>query len=400
MFRKMPFILLAMIIFASIAHSWLPLSLKSTLYAVSLSLKSVIVFVLPFLIFGLLFKTAVQLAKKASKMILFLLLAVCVSNFLSTLLSYTVGQLVYRFDLSMTFPNEAISLLPAWQLTFPKWVGNDIAMFSGLALGVLLGWWKPSTAEKLSLHLEKGIEIFLKTFLYAIPLFILGFVIKMNHDQVMTHILRNYALIFSLIACALFSYIGFLYLVANRFKRQGLTTSLKNMFPAAVAGFGSMSSAAAMPLTILGTEKNSQDPDLARSLIPATVNIHLIGDCFAIPIFAFAVLKSFGVAEPSLLNYLMFASYFVLAKFSVAAVPGGGILVMLPILEGLLGFDAGMLSLITALYILFDPVITCANVLGNGGFAMLLDRCLKRRVKKQAVCFSDTEGKGEYNSER
>ena len=70
------------------------------------------------------------------------------------------------------------------------------------------------------------------------------------------------------------------------------------------------------------------------------------------------------------MGYLIFACYFVMAKFSVAAVPGGGILVMLPILERYLGFDATMLSLITALYILFDPIITCANVLGNGGFAM------------------------------
>lgn len=61
--------------------------------------------------------------------------------------------------------------------------------------------------------------------------------------------------------------------------------------------------------------------------------------------------------------------YFVLAKFSVAAVPGGGILVMLPILEAYLGLNGEMLSLITALYLLFDPVITCANILGNGAFA-------------------------------
>jgi Na+/H+-dicarboxylate symporter len=33
-----------------------------------------------------------------------------------------------------------------------------------------------------------------------------------------------------------------------------------------------------------------------------------------------------------------------------------------------------MLSLITALYILFDPVITCANVLGNGAFARMVDK--------------------------
>ena len=85
-------------------------------------------------------------------------------------------------------------------------------------------------------------------------------------------------------------------------------------------------------------------------------------------------MKSYGVAEPSLYSYLVFMSYFVLAKFSVAAVPGGGILVMLPILESCLGFNAQMLSLMTALYVLFDPFITCANVLGNGAFAKLIDK--------------------------
>ena len=79
--------------------------------------------------------------------------------------------------------------------------------------------------------------------------------------------------------------------------------------------------------------------------------------------------------EPSLLNYLIFSMYFVIAKFSVAAVPGGGILVMLPIPKTYLGFNTEMMSLITALYLLFDPVITCANVLGNGAFAKLIDRC-------------------------
>ncbi|KJV61682.1 hypothetical protein APHACPA_0693 [Rickettsia amblyommatis str. Ac/Pa] len=46
---------------------------------------------------------------------------------------------------------------------------------------------------------------------------------------------------------------------------------------------------------------------------------------------------------------------------------------MLPILEQYLGFNTNMMSLITALYILFDPVITCAHVLGNGAFVKLID---------------------------
>ena len=157
--------------------------------------------------------------------------------------------------------------------------------------------------------------------------------------------------------------------------------ALKNMMPSMVAGFSTMSSAAAMPLTMMGVEKNVKNAPLVRSIIPATVNIHLIGDCFAIPIFAYAILKNFELPEPSFLTYLLFTFYFVLAKFSVAAIPGGGIIVMLPLLENYLGFNAEMMSLITALYILFDPVITSANVLGNGGFAIIMDQFVIKSEK-------------------
>ncbi len=42
-----------------------------------------------------------------------------------------------------------------------------------------------------------------------------------------------------------------------------------------------------------------------------------------------------------------------------------------------------MMSLITALYILFDPVITMANILGNGAFAQFVDRFFHLTEKKQ-----------------
>lgn len=374
----MPFVLLFIIFSAWIFSSYIPESVQSFLYAISLTIKSSIVFVLPFVIFGLLFKTAANFANRASKMILFILAAICCSNFLSTLFSYSVGTFAYQFDLSMRFPTEGAGLLPTWELIFPKWISNAYAMFAGISCGILLGWLKPSLAKSLSLKLEKVVNLILKGILVVIPVFITGFVIKMNHDQILPYIFKNYSLIFILIASAIFIYIGCLYFIINGCQYSSFSRSLKNMLPAAIAGFGSMSSAASMPLTIIGAEKNSKNPDIPRSVIPATVNIHLMGDCFAIPIFAFAVLKSFGVAEPTFLNYLIFASYFVLAKFSVAAVPGGGILVMLPILETHLGFNAEMLSLITALYILFDPVITCANILGNGGFALLIEKIYQK----------------------
>ena len=71
---------------------------------------------------------------------------------------------------------------------------------------------------------------------------------------------------------------------------------------------------------------------------------------------------------------------------------------MLPVLESYLGFNAEMLSLITAVYILFDPVITCANVLGNGVFAKVIDKLMGLQARyfgasksKQTVLSSGEE---------
>lgn len=387
MFRKMPFILLVIILAIVLLDRFIPLDIKQFLYAVSLSIKAIIVLMLPLIIFGLLFKAAVILANNATKIIGIILVAVCCSNFISTFLSHYVGKYVYSFDLSMILPKELFHLEPLWNLNLPKLIANDKAMFTGIILGILLSKFYKESAHKWATFLETYIGKILNIFIYLIPLFVAGFIVKLQFDGVVNTIIKDYTLIFAVIAIAQFSYIIFAYFILSNLKFQEFKNNLKNMIPAAISGFSTMSSAVSMPLTIMGAEKNTQDKDIARSVVPATVNIHLIGDCFAIPIFAYAVLKSYGIAEPSLLNYLTFTFYFVLAKFSVAAIPGGGIIVMLPILEAYLGFNSDMMSLITALYILFDPVITCANVLGNGAFVKVIDKTILHIKHKKIKIF-------------
>jgi Na+/H+-dicarboxylate symporter len=285
-------------------------------------------------------------------------------------------MMVYNFDLSIVMPEGNLGLKPLWSWELPKLIANDVMMFSGIILAIIFSKLLPEQVVKLASKIETIISIILTGMASAIPFFVAGFVVKLQHDNVMMVIIKDYYLIFAVIALAQFSYISLIYLFLNKMELKSYIANIKNMLPAAIVGFSTMSSISSLPLTIIGAEKNAKNKYLARMVIPATASIHLIGDCFAIPVFAYAVLKSFGIAEPSLINYMIFAFYFVLAKFSVAAVPGGGILVMLPILEKYLGFNADMMSLITALYILFDPVITCANILGNGAFAKIIEHCI------------------------
>lgn len=385
MFRKMPVILLAMIAIVICLDGWIPMSIKQGIYALSLSVKSIIIFVLPALIFMLLFKTLSQLSKQATKMLLFILIAMCFSNFLSTMISYQVGSAIYHLNLSIGLPQESISLTPLWNITLPKIISNDKAMLAGMVLGVVFALFKPTLAGRISTYFEKIIAVILRVLTYIIPVFVCGFMIKLVHDKMIKSIFIEYLVIFTLVALSAFLYIGFIYLVCNRFNLSKTLGNIKNMLPASIAGFSSMSSAAALPLTMIGVERNAQDPSVARLAVPVTVNTHLIGDCFAIPIFAFAVMKNFGIAEPAFLSYLLFAVYFVMAKFSVAAIPGGGIIVMLPILESQFGFTSEMSLLITALYVLFDPVITAANVMGNGAFAIAVNKLWNGFKKKKGV---------------
>ena len=374
MFKKIPFILLAIIIVVMLFGKTIPTDIKSFFYTTSLSIKTIIVFILPIIIFSLLFKTAVNLANNATKIIGLVIICVCFSNFISTFLSHYVGIIVYNFDLSIIRPQSSNTLKEMWNLELPKLVENSNAIFGGIILGILITKCNQNLAVKISQKLDYIIEIILKCLIYMIPLFIVGFVLKLEDDNVIGVILKDYSIIFLVITMSQVFYLGIAYLLFNHFNLRDFCSSVKNMIPAVITGFSTMSSVAAMPFTIIGVQNNAKHKELARSVIPATVNIHLVGDCIAIPILAYAILKNYGMAEPSFINYIIFSLYFVLAKFSVAAIPGGGIIVMIPILESYLGFNNEMTSLITALYILFDPVITCVNVFGNGAFAKAIEK--------------------------
>jgi Na+/H+-dicarboxylate symporter len=270
--------------------------------------------------------------------------------------------------------NSTLSPLFDWQL--PKTIPNTLAMI----LGVLGGIFAPKIAgknfQKLSRTMDMIVARLLEGISLIIPLFLFGFLLKMQHDRLIILLIRQYAKIVVVIVASLAVYLSFFFLLANGMRIKQTIACIKNMIPPLICAFGSMSSASALPYTIVAVEKNATNKPLAKSVVSLTTNVHLMGDCIAIPIFVYAILKSYGFPQPSEVLYLIFTLQFVIAKFSVAAVPGGGIIVMLPIIERCFGFDGAMSSLIFSLYVLLDPICTSANVLGNGALAQLIDRII------------------------
>ncbi len=374
MFKKLPIVLIITVIISILLNPVVPLQIKQIIYAISLTTKSIVIFLLPFIIFGLLFKTFVKLSQNALSVILIIFGTLVCSNFINTFLTHYLGTMIFHSNLSFnTELNQSTSLIPYFRFEIPSIIKNEYALFGGMLSGWITALYNSKLAIKISNIINILVQKLFKIISILIPLFIIGFVIKCASEGTLISILTSYSQILLVFIVYATIYTLLFYWIASNFNYKKTIKSLKNMLPAFLTAISTISSALTMPITIICTEKNVKNKELADSVISSTVNIHLLGDCIAIPLLAYALLKHYGFNEPTFIEYLIFTCYFVLAKFSVAAVPAGGVIIMAPILEKYLHFTSEMSTMLIAIYVIFDPLVTSINVLGNGALAKVID---------------------------
>jgi Na+/H+-dicarboxylate symporter len=339
-------------------------------------MKGILEFLLPFIIFSFVFSCLSNLQKGALFFVFLLIGCVFVSNFTALMYGYTSGYIGLNLMHFSASPIEAAAqLVPAWQFHLTKLISNDIALLIGFATGIFFSLWPSAKAKLVAAKLNQLANGFLKkVFIPFLPVFILGFVFKLEYEHLLQTSLTLYGPILVFIVFSQWLYISFWYFVSANFKLKQFLFYFKNVLPASLVGFSTISSAAAMPVLLLSTEKNLKDPEKARMLVPAIINIHTLGSAIGIPILALATILTFGLPLPSVSTFAIFALYTALAKYAVAAVPGGVIIVVAPILEAHLGFSSDMVGLITAVYLICDPFGTTANVTANGAFPIMFTK--------------------------
>jgi len=380
---SVPLTFLGALILSICTESILPTVLKSHLYAISLVIKEILIFCLPFIILSLVTNSIMRLGNKALRYIILIVPLICASNFINTMLSYFATKSFIASTWNFTSITKSGELLnPAYTINLPPLMPNDVALISGVIIGIFCGIVNNKRTQQFARYLDIFSRSFFKYLLPIMPFFIIGTAIKLQSDGILASILEQYLPVLIAFTITAFGMVTTQLIILSKASMRRMGNYINNIIPALVTAFGSMSSAAAMPLTIKGAEQNVSDAKNADIIIPTSVNIHLVGDCFFIPMVALAVMVSFGIPLPNMGGYLMFALHFILAKFAVAAIPGGGVLVMLPIMQQYLGLNSDMLALVTAIYILFDPIITTCNVAGNSSLAIIFDKIVGRHLEK------------------
>ena len=153
-----------------------------------------------------------------------------------------------------------------------------------------------------------------------LPLFIFGMTLKMINDGIFEMLIKN-ASLFATMFVVLITYLAILLLISSGFSIIKGYKITVNILPAVLTALSSMSSTIALPFSLKASHKNTISKGFSDFFMPATVNIHMIGDCIIIPFLIVIVLNVFGFSLP-VEKIPLFAFLFMITKFSGAGIPG------------------------------------------------------------------------------
>ncbi|MDR0678617.1 MAG: dicarboxylate/amino acid:cation symporter [Holosporaceae bacterium] len=375
--------LLAAIVMASVYYSILEPDTVRFFLTISVCLRELLIFVLPFLLFSFVAVALSAIPKEGMFFVVGLMVVVSVSNFLNILISGGVGFFILSGVEPQAMSEPKMIFTPFFELNLPHVAETVQALFAGILVGFINSIY-PNRQVSLVIHfLHDCVLKFMKRFFVPLlPVFVGGFLLKLFSEGKMAGFVEQNTKICLMMCGFLWCYLMLWLLMAASFRLNKAIEIFKTTFPAIVTAFSTMSSAAALPLSLVAAEKNTQDKVLADAVMPLTMNFHMVGDTIVVPIMAMIVMLAFNHPLPSVFNFVMFGIFFVLNKFAGGGVPSGTIMVTVPVLKEYLGFDDSMTAFIIAFYGIMDPIATSGNVSANNFFVIIFQR-IRNGVKKK-----------------
>jgi Na+/serine symporter len=359
----------------AILHNRLSSDAIRSFLTFSVCMRELLVFVLPFLLFSFVAVALSSIPKEGMLFVLSLMTVVFISNFLNVIISGCVGFCILSDLHTEEIAVSGVVFTPLFCLQLPRIISTSYALLAGVAVGLYNAYRPQKYVSKIIRFLHDCVLGFMKKFFIPLlPLFVGGFLLKLFAEGKMVGFVSKNTVVCLMMCSFLICYLLLWLLVAAKFKLNRATEIIKNILPAIVTAFSTMSSAAALPLSLDAAEKNTRDKVLSDAVMPLTLNFHMVGDTIIVPIMAMMVMLSFNHPLPSAMNFVMFGLFFVLNKFAGGGVPSGTIMVIIPVLKEYFCFDDAMIAFIVAFYGIIDPIATAGNVTANNIFVLFFQR--------------------------
>ena len=372
---SLPLLLVGIIIGVFLFGNFIDIRTKQTLLSISLLIKSIILLIMPLFIIIFITNALIEIRKNIIKYFTIMILFITVSNFIAVVFGWGFFNLVSHSKHSQLITHNSLNeLQPLFEVSNFSIINNSIALLIGLLLGLVMSY-KPYTPLIMAISKFQTIATsILKTVVVPmLPLLILGFVIKIHHEGMISSSFADYYNILLLFFTGQALYVLILLMIISKFKIKMVVKNFFNIVPAMITGFTTFSSIATMPVTLECAKKILSNKENAKSFIPTSVNIHLIGTAIGMNIIILYCLQLHSI-NIDFYTFIHFAFYYVITMFAAIGVPGGSIFIKIPLIEHYLGASSDVIAMITTLVLLFDPIDTSFNVTSNVLLARIFEK--------------------------
>jgi Na+/H+-dicarboxylate symporter len=361
----------------------LSLEVKSVLYTVSTVLKNILIFLLPFLVLPYIFNSLSDLKDQGALLIILILLGVAVSTFAAIIYGYGVVQLItsYISIKPYTIALDQDQIFSYINLSLPS-IPVELSLVLGAIAGIVQSHRPSQKVAKFFAKYQYASDFFFaKLFTPILPLYILGFLMKIAHDGDFGALFHSFKGLFLCMIAAQIIYIFGYFLIGSAGFINRALRAFKNAMPAFITGFSSISSMVTLPVTLQVAYENTKNFKIADLTIPTTVNCHAVGDAIGLTILSLCIYYFTNGSLPDFSTFVVFAGILTLAQSGAVSVAGGSVIIIVPYLQKTFGFTPEMIGLITAISVFIEPWGTGCNILGNSGYVIIVER-LNRLVKK------------------
>lgn len=380
---SLPLQLIIMIALTLMFGNYLSETIVRSIYTMSMFFKEILSFLLPFIIFTFVFTGIISLKKNAPAILAILIGAIFLSNACVALIAYGVSKLILPSLVSTVCLGGGLecvhNLEPFYRLELPQLFRSDYALFLAVILGIVFTFIPIVHVERGIRNFKEALEhFFTYVFIPFLPLYVIGFLLKIHYEGVLVRLIQNYGGAFFLIVVLQLLCLSVVYIIATGFDIKKAIDAMRVAAGSYLTAFSTMSSTATVPVSIKAAIENTGNTSLSQMAMPIMANVHLMGDAISTPILALVTMLLFFGKLPVLGVYVIFAWKFCWSMFAVSGVPAGGIVVMIPVLQFYLGFTPEMIGIMMTLYILLDSFGTAANVMGDGGLVIIVDKIIKK----------------------
>jgi Na+/H+-dicarboxylate symporter len=351
-------------------------------YTFSLLFKECLGFLLPLIIFTFVVTGILAFKKNAPLVLLVLIAFIFASNGIIAIITYGLAHLITPY---ITHGMQAGSLMhierlePLISLQLPQIARSEYALLTAIVVGLVLSWLRLPRIKQILVDSKTVIAgIVSHLFIPLLPVYVFGFLLEMHHVGIFGTMFAQYGKTFVVIVCVQLMVLLAYYLLAAAGSCTQAWRYIRTAVPSYITAFSTMSSTTTIPVSVACAERNMGNRSLAQLAMPIMANIHLVGDAISTPLLALVSMSLFMGTFPDVVTYGVFVAYFCAAMLAVSGIPGGGIIVMMPVLKTHLGFSQEMIGIMLALYMLLDSFGTAANVMGDGALVILVNKMLKK----------------------